>query len=69
MHLFVKVTAIVAVAIVALIALAFVLKILVIAALVALLVVGGIAIARLFGRRPTQMVRYDPRTSDARRWR
>jgi len=69
MHLFVKVTAIVAVAIVALFVLAFVLKIVILAAIVAALVVGGVAIARLFNRRPAQIVKYDPRTYDARRYR
>jgi hypothetical protein len=69
MHLFVKVTAVVAVAIVALVLLAFVLKILILAAIVAALVVGGVAIARLFNRRPRAMVTYDPRSYGARRWR
>jgi tetrahydromethanopterin S-methyltransferase subunit E len=69
MHLFVKITAVVAVAIVALIVLAFVLKIVLVAALVAALVIGGLAIARLFRRRPAAMVRYEPPTYDARRYR
>jgi hypothetical protein len=69
MHFFVKVTAIVAVALVALVVLAFVLKILIVAALVAALVVGGVAIARLFSRRPRAIVTYDPRTDYARRYR
>jgi hypothetical protein len=69
MHFFVKVTAVVAVALVALLVLAFVLKIVIIAAIVAALVVGGVAIARLFRRRPRAMVTYDPRSYGARRWR
>ncbi|HYW53732.1 MAG TPA: hypothetical protein VFF00_09340 [Candidatus Elarobacter sp.] len=69
MHLFVKITAVVAVAIVALIVLAFVLKIVLIAALVAALVIGGLAIARLFRRRSGAVVTYDAGRYDARRFR
>ena len=70
MHVFLKVTAVVAVAIVALVVLAFVLKIVIIAALIAAIVVGCLAVARLFGRRgPGAIVRYDPPTYDARRYR
>ena len=69
MHLFIKITAVVAVAIVALIVLAFVLKIVLLAALVAALVIGGLAVVRLFRRRPATLVRYEPPTYDARRYR
>ncbi|HTD37795.1 MAG TPA: hypothetical protein VK669_09790 [Candidatus Limnocylindrales bacterium] len=68
-YLFLKVMAVVVVALVALTLLFWLLKALIIAAIVAGLVVGGVAIARLFGRRPAQIVRYDPPTYNARRWR
>jgi hypothetical protein len=70
MHLFLKVTGVVLVALVALTLLGWILHLVIVAALVAGLVVAGIAIANFFrGRRPRAMVRYEPPTYDARRYR
>jgi hypothetical protein len=68
MHLFLKITAVVAVGIVALIVLAFVLKIVIFAAIVAALVLAGIAVANLFRRRGNgSLTTYDARY-DAHRY-
>jgi hypothetical protein len=70
MHLFLKVTGIVAIALIALTVLGWILHLVVVAAIVAALIVAGIAVANFFrGRRPRAMVRYEPPTYDARRFR
>ncbi len=56
MGLFLRITAVVAIGIVALVVLGFVLKIVLFAAIVAALVIGGLALAKVFRRRRTDQV-------------
>ncbi|HEY0614169.1 MAG TPA: hypothetical protein VGC96_05995 [Candidatus Elarobacter sp.] len=69
MHLFLKVTGIVALALVALTLIGWILHLVILAAIIAAVVVGALAVVNLFRRRPRAVVRYEPPTYDARRYR